>query len=110
MTENVIKFIPKDKIEESQKRGVKKEKFNSCRHPSKLANTVMQHLECADCGQVITAWDYIIEICKKEQRLFDHLKYAKEERNRLDSELIDLKRKVINVKSQLKRAERKVNQ
>lgn len=104
MTENIIKFIPKNNIDESQKRGIKKEEFNYCRHPSKLANTVMQHLECADCGQVITAWDYILEICKDEQRLFDHLKYAKEERNRLDSELIDIKRQVKNAKSQLKRA------
>lgn len=102
MSDNVVEFDLKVK---EQKHGVKKEKsFNRCRHNKKLADTHLQQLECADCGKIFTAWDYVLSICKSEQRLFDHVKYAKIERQKLEDELLDLKRKIRNAKSQLSRA------
>ena len=102
MTDNIIKFDLKVK---EQRRGIKKEtQFNSCRHKQMLADKQSQQLECADCGQIVSAWDYILRMCKDEQHLFDHIKYAKVERAQLDAELIDIKRQIRNAKSQLKRA------
>ena len=102
MSDNVVNFDLKVK---DQKRGVKKEtKYNTCRHSQMLADKKLQQLECADCGQIVTAWDYVLKMCEEEQRIFDHIKYAKIERSELDSQLIDIKRKVRNAKSQLKRA------
>jgi len=100
MSENIIKFDLKIK---NQKHGVKPRKYNTCRCKQMLADEHLQQLECSDCGKIVSAWDYILKVCKKEQNLFDHIKYAKMESQQLDESLIELKRQIRNAKSQLRR-------
>lgn len=101
MSENIINFDAKAR---EQKHGIKKKEFNRCRHNSILADEHLQQLECGDCGQVFSAWEYILKACKHEQSLFDNVKWAKQEKAQLDSDLVEIKRKIRNAKSQLKRA------
>lgn len=101
MSENIINF---DLSVKKQKHGVKKKEFNRCQHNKILADEYLQQLECGDCGQVFSAWDYILKACKHEQSLFDNVKWAKQEKQQLDSDLIEIKRMIRNAKSQLKRA------
>ena len=101
MKENIVKFDLKIK---EQKHGVKKRVFNGCRCKQVLADEHLQQLECSDCGKIFSAWEYILKVCKNERNLFDHIKYAKMEKQQLDESLIDLKRQIRNAKSQLRRA------
>lgn len=103
MDENIIKFDLKMK---EQKHGIKQKVFNTCRCRQMLADEHLQQLECADCGKILSAWDYILKVCKKEHNLFEHLKYAKIEMRQLHDSLIDIKRQIKNAKSQLKRVKR----
>lgn len=98
---NIIDFDLKVK---EQKHGVKKKVLNTCQHNKMLADEHLQVLECEECGKIISAWDYVLELCKKEQRIFENIKYAKMEGAQLSETLTDLKRQIRNAKSQLNRA------
>ena len=98
---NIVEFDLKIK---DQKHGVKPKVYNACRHKQMLADEHLQQLECSECGRIMSAWDYILKVCKKEQMLFDHIKYSEMEKKQLDDTLADLKRQIKNAKSQLRRA------
>ena len=99
--ENILAFDLK--LKEQRKRGVKKQSFNCCAHKQMLADDHNKVLECSECGFVMLPWDYVWSMAKKEENLFNHLKYTKMEQVRLDEELKELKRKVNNAKAQLRR-------
>lgn len=90
-------------LKKQRKRGVKNREFNRCSHKQMLADEHNKVLECSECGYIMHPWDYVFNIAKKEENIFNHLKYTKMEQIRLDDELKELKRKINNAKAQLRR-------
>lgn len=103
--ENVLSFDLK--LKEQRKRGVKKQSFNRCAHKQMLADEHNKVLECSECGFIMSAWDYIWEIAKKEENIFNHLKYTKMEQQSINNDIEELKRKKRNLQAQVNRLNKK---
>jgi len=95
---NIIQF-------KGRKLGTKNEhsKEYRCHHQKLLADKDFKVLECESCGFIYTPWEYVWKLATNEERIFMHIKHAKEEKNRLDGDLVDLKRQIRNAKAQLRR-------
>lgn len=91
-------------LKKQRKRGVKKRGFNRCNHNQMLADEHNKVLECSECGFIMHPWDYVFNMAKKEESIFNHLKYTKMEQIKLNEDLVELKRKINNAKAQLRRA------
>jgi len=101
---NVLTFDLKVKAQ--RRCSVKQRTYNKCNHSTMLADEHNKVLECKDCGFIMSAWDYVLAIAKKEDSVFSHLKYARMEKERLEQDLIGLKRKINNAKAQIKRSKK----
>jgi ribosomal protein S27AE len=104
--ENVLTFDLK--LKKQRKRGVKNQAFNRCSHSQMLADEHHKVLECEKCGFVMSAWEYVWQIAKKEENIFNHLKYTKYEQVRLNDEVTELKRIKHNLQSQVNRMNKKL--
>lgn len=104
--ENILTFDLK--LKEQRKRGVKKQTFNRCAHNHMLADEHHKVLECEKCGFVMSAWEYVWKIAKKEENIFNHLKYTKYEQVRLNDEITELKRVKRNLQVQVNRVKKSI--
>ena len=79
-----------------------------CAHRKVLADKDNKVLECEKCGFIYTPWEYIWRLATSEERIYSHLKYANEEKIKLNEDLANLKRQVKNAKAQLRRAKQAI--
>jgi len=108
MTDDVINFSERTSDIKGRILGVKENKINLCRHSYVLIDDHTKMIECEGCGYIMTPYEYVLKLAKRETNIFRNLKYAKMEQANLNKEMEELKRNIRNMKSQLKRTVEKI--
>ena len=77
-------------------------KFCRCNRVFVVEDTRM--LECQSCGKIIDPFDFLMKEAKQQQLFVFEVSHLKNERDRLQKEVGELKQVKRNLKAQVKRA------
>lgn len=105
MAENIVKFRAGDS---KRSLGIKKSEFSRCRHVQYLADKHYQHLECRDCGKIVSAWEYVLKLCQREENAAISLMAINNDIANSEEKLANLKKELVSVSGKIRRRNLKI--